>query len=177
MLAFTDLETTGLDHKTGSILEVGIVLTDDELRVVATFQQLVRPLPGYDHMDECVKEMHTRSGLLAEVRERGVRRYEAEEAACSFFDQYEVVKVTAVGRDVGFDLDWIHEHMPRLGARYERLVIDVSSFNLATKLWHPSVWRGRPNHEEHRALADALEDWSTMAYYRYNLISQRLPGL
>lgn len=41
MLVFTDLETSGLDPQKNSLLEVAVIITDDALREVARFEQVV----------------------------------------------------------------------------------------------------------------------------------------
>lgn len=69
-IAWLDLETTGLDPKRDSILEVGIILTTDtKLDEIARFHSLVRPmhLRGVEVMGDYVLNMHTKSGLLGEL--------------------------------------------------------------------------------------------------------------
>jgi len=69
VIAWLDLETTGLEPKTGSILEIALVLTDNDLNILKQFQSVVMPLSqrGYEDMDDFVYEMHTKSGLLSEI--------------------------------------------------------------------------------------------------------------
>src|ERR1700761_8234688 len=67
MLAWIDLEMTGLDPARHTIVEIASLITDDDLQLVeegpdlvvhASPEQLVQ-------MDDFVRTMHTRSGLLA----------------------------------------------------------------------------------------------------------------
>lgn len=70
MIVWCDLETTGLDPKKGSILEIALVATDDDLNVVGEpFTSVVQPLHlrGYEVADKYVLDMHTKSGLWAEI--------------------------------------------------------------------------------------------------------------
>lgn len=71
-ILWLDLETTGLDHDTLRVLEVGWTVTDLELIQDPTFDHIatmvVRPHnyhPGL--MDDFVRDMHTRNGLLEVV--------------------------------------------------------------------------------------------------------------
>ena len=70
MIAWLDLETTGLDPRTGSILEIAMIVTDDNLNQVGRpFVSLVKPLHlrGVEVMDDFVKNMHTNSKLLEQL--------------------------------------------------------------------------------------------------------------
>lgn len=72
MIIFTDIETTGLDEHKGSILEIAMVATNDNLEQIGEpFVSLVKPLHmrGYEVMDDFVYEMHTKSGLLTRLYE------------------------------------------------------------------------------------------------------------
>ena len=68
-LAWIDLETTGTDEEAGSILEIGLTVTDTELHPLDGWETLVVPdIVHVAEMPEKVREMHTRSGLLDEDR-------------------------------------------------------------------------------------------------------------
>lgn len=83
MIGWTDIETDGLKERGGHILEIALVITDDQLNEVAHESVVVAPTgENLDEvvarMDPKVRDMHTKSGLIDEVRARGVRRHEAE---------------------------------------------------------------------------------------------------
>lgn len=70
MIVWCDLETTGLDPKKGSILEIALVATDDNFNQIGDpFTAVVRPLHlrGVEVSDNYVREMHTKSGLWSEI--------------------------------------------------------------------------------------------------------------
>lgn len=75
MICWLDLETTGLEPKTGSILEIAMVVTGDDLVAVDSFQSAVRPIHmrGLEVMDDYVRRMHRKSGLLSEIWDYDVR--------------------------------------------------------------------------------------------------------
>lgn len=80
MICWTDVETPGLMKPSeGSILEVALVVTDDDLNETAHVDLVVRPVASARGlvMDDYVVAMHTKNGLLRDVEERGIRRYEA----------------------------------------------------------------------------------------------------
>ncbi len=82
MIAWTDIESTGLDPRKEHLLEVALVITDDELNEILATSLVMKPV-GIEiddvQMDPYVREMHTRNGLLDEVRKCTLRRHEAEE--------------------------------------------------------------------------------------------------
>lgn len=87
MIAWTDIESTDLDERAGHLLEVALAITDDDLNELASLSLVTRPV-GADidqvFMPDVVREMHTKSGLLDEVRRNGLRRHEAEELLIKF---------------------------------------------------------------------------------------------
>ena len=69
MLAWIDLEMTGLDPARHTIVEIASLVTDDDLTLVEEGPDLVvhaSPEQLAD-MDDFVRTMHTRSGLLADI--------------------------------------------------------------------------------------------------------------
>src|SRR4029453_16355500 len=70
MGVWMDLEMTGLDHTADVIVEIATLVTDDELNVVAEGPDIAihHPEDVLMRMDPFVVEMHTRSGLLDQIR-------------------------------------------------------------------------------------------------------------
>ena len=71
MLVWMDLEMTGLDVESNVIVEVATLITDDDLAIVAEGPDLVVSTAPEQlaAMDEFVRGMHTKSGLLAAIEE------------------------------------------------------------------------------------------------------------
>src|SRR5215469_7100175 len=69
VLAWMDLEMTGLDPELNVIVEIATLITDDELNVVAEGPDLVVKASDAELsvMDEVVRAMHTKSGLLPAI--------------------------------------------------------------------------------------------------------------
>lgn len=187
LLAFTDLETNHREPDKGSILEVGMVITDTALNVLGFYQQNVYPLfrdqrwnPetqkfDFTFEDDDVLKMHTKNGLIAEIEteyEAGTarRRYEAEIDAVAWLESFGPQQLRIVGNSVWFDLVWIRKHMPLLGARFHRQIIDITSLNKTAEIFAPSLFAGRPKDGpgKHRALNDCKDSLRTLTYYRDN---------
>ena len=74
MLAWMDLEMTGLEPERHVIIEIATILTDDHLNIVAEGPDLVVHATDDQlaEMGEFVTEMHTKSGVLEAVRRAGM---------------------------------------------------------------------------------------------------------
>jgi oligoribonuclease len=68
-LIWIDLEMTGLDPDTDSVLEIATLVTDSQLNVLAEGPELAirHPLERLEAMDEWNRGTHTRSGLWQRV--------------------------------------------------------------------------------------------------------------
>jgi oligoribonuclease len=68
-LVWIDLEMTGLDVERHRIVELAVIVTDAQLDVLADGLDLVvhQPTDVLAEMDDFVRKMHTKSGLLTEI--------------------------------------------------------------------------------------------------------------
>ena len=68
-LVWIDLEMTGLDVERHRIVELAVIVTDARLEVLADGLDLVvhQPPEVLAAMDDFVRKMHTKSGLLTEI--------------------------------------------------------------------------------------------------------------
>ena len=65
-LIWVDLEMTGLNPDQHHILEIAIVITNQDLKIIDDHFDLVikQPIENLNLMDDYVKELHTKNGLL-----------------------------------------------------------------------------------------------------------------
>src|SRR5215469_14845756 len=68
-LVWIDCEMTGLDLTRDALIEIACLVTDSELVVLDEGLDLIikPPAEAIDQMEDVVREMHTSSGLLAEL--------------------------------------------------------------------------------------------------------------
>lgn len=184
MIVFLDLETTGLDVDNDQILEVGILVTDDDLVVRGGAQQVVRPIINVSldefvlTLDPIVQKMHAENGLWKEVESDSMRRHEAETDLVAWLEKFREgvpgypMKFVLAGNSVWFDLMFLRKNMPTLASMFDRRLIDVTSVNLLASRWAKATFEGRPSNpvgaNKHRALADANHSRDVLAYYRDN---------
>jgi oligoribonuclease len=173
LLAFTDLEMTHRKPELGSIIEVGIIVTDKHLNVLGKFQSIVNPMAGYSEPeDEDVVRMHTDNGLFAEIKAANAagtirRRYEVEADTVAFLERFGPSQLLIVGNSIYHDLAWLQYHMPKLASHFHRHLLDITSLNKAAELFAPKLFRARPRGlGNHRALDDASNSLDTLKHYR-----------
>jgi len=119
-------------------------------------------------MADVVREMHTTSGLLAELG-GGVTLAEAQELVLAYVRQHvpESRKVPLCGNSIGTDRSFLARDMPELDAFLHYRMVDVSSIKELARRWYPRTYFASPEkHGGHRALADIRESIRELRYYR-----------
>lgn len=171
MLVWMDLEMTGLDPSRHAIVEIATLVTDDELEVVAEGPDLVihQPSEVMATMDDVVREMHTRSGLLAAIEASTTTLAEAGDATLAFLKEHveEPRSVPLCGNSIGTDRRFLAVHLPALENLLHYRCVDVSTIKELAQRWYPEVAAGAPHKAGgHRALDDVRESVAEMRYYR-----------
>lgn len=115
-LLWCDCETTGLDERQGSLLEVALVLTEG-LRVVAETQVVIHD-PGImskiPSMDPWVVGQHRSSGLFTAVLRSPWDLGTAEQRLLQWVLEHDAQGLYMAGSGVGFDRRWLRHCMPAL---------------------------------------------------------------
>jgi oligoribonuclease len=169
-LVWIDCEMTGLDLGRDALVEIACVVTDSELEIVDDGIDLVikPPAEAIDTMPEVVREMHTASGLLAELA-GGITLAEAQEQVMAYVRGHvpDSRKVPLCGNSIATDRSFIARDMPELDLFLHYRMVDVSSIKELARRWYPRAYFASPEkHGGHRALADIRESISELRYYR-----------
>jgi oligoribonuclease len=178
-LVWIDCEMTGLDLGRDALIEIACLVTDGELVVLDEGLDLVikPPAEALDQMDPVVREMHTTSGLLAELA-AGITLAEAQEQMLHHIRRYvtEPRKVPLCGNSIATDRAFIARDMPELDVFLHYRMVDVSSIKELARRWYPRAYfASPPKHGGHRALADITESIQELRYYR-EAVFVPLPG-
>ncbi len=176
-LVWMDLEMTGLDAEKGVILEIGAIVTDGDLNVIAESPGIVinySPV-ALATIEEWSRSHHEASGLMERVRQSSIDRAAAEEMMLSFVSQYCMKGVSPLcGNSIWQDRLFLIKHMPALEAFFHYRIIDVSSVKELVFRWYPSL----PPYEkamEHRSLSDIRESIEELRYYREKVFLKNTP--
>ena len=94
-LVWIDCEMTGLDLARDALIEIACLVTDSNLVVLDEGLDLIikPPAEAIDQMEDVVREMHTASGLLAELPS-GVTLAEAQDQVLNYVHQGTVQRLT-----------------------------------------------------------------------------------
>ncbi|HSE07857.1 MAG TPA: oligoribonuclease [Nocardioidaceae bacterium] len=169
-LVWIDCEMTGLDLGADALIEVAALVTDFDLNVLGEGVDVVvkPPQEAIDQMDEFVRNMHTVSGLLAEL-DNGVTLREAEEQVLAYIKQHcpEGSRPPLAGNTVATDRAFLQRDTPELESFLHYRIVDVSSIKELARRWYPRAYfNSPPKTGNHRALADIQESIEELRYYR-----------
>ncbi|MGY1733881.1 oligoribonuclease [Geodermatophilus sp. SYSU D01045] len=173
-LVWIDCEMTGLDLTRDKLIEVAVVVTDSELRVLDPGLDLVISADDADleDMADVVTEMHAKSGLTDAVRASTLTVAEAEQQLLAYVKRWVPERRTAplCGNSIGTDRGFLARDMPELDDHLHYRMVDVSSIKELARRWFPRVYFAQPPKGlAHRALADIVESIRELAYYRRTL--------
>lgn len=174
-LAWLDLEMTGLDVSRHVIVEIAMLVTDAQLTPLDDGVDLVvhQPAAALAEMDDTVRTMHTRSGLLAEIEASSLSLADAGDQALAYLKGHVPApgQVPLCGNSIGVDRRFLDRQLPDLDAYLHYRSIDVSSLKELCRRWYRQAYQGRPGKREtHRALDDVRESIAELAYYRDTIL-------
>ncbi len=169
-LVWIDLEMTGLDLDKDDIVEIACIVTEADLTEIDRgISLVVKPrdeaLAG---MDPFVVNMHTESGLLAEIP-GGIPLADAEAQVLDYIRQHvpEERKAPLAGSSVYVDRGFLARQMPAIDAHLHYRLVDTSTVKELVKRWYPRVFFASPEKNgNHRALGDIRESIAELRYYR-----------
>jgi len=162
---------TGLDPARHTIVEIATLVTDDDLVVVAEGPDIVvhagpEQLAG---MEDVVRQMHTRSGLLAAIESSTVTLEEAGRRTLDFIKLHVPAKATVplCGNSIGTDRRFLAAQLPEIESWLHYRSVDVSTVKELCRRWYPKALVTAPAKKiSHRALDDVRESVAELAFYR-----------
>jgi len=178
-LVWIDCEMTGLDLSRDALVEIACLVTDGNLNILDDGINLVikPPAESLQTMPELVRQMHTASGLLAEL-DAGITLDQAQEQVLAYIKGRvkDSRRVPLCGNSIATDRAFLARDMPELDSFLHYRMIDVSSIKELSRRWFPRAYFASPEkHGGHRALADIRESVQELRYYR-DAVFVPLPG-
>lgn len=173
-LIWIDLEMTGLDPDTDTIIEIATIVTDSKLNTIAEGPVLAihQPDETLDGMDNWNTKHHTESGLVNRVRESAVTIAAAETRTLEFLKQHVAAgKSPMCGNSICQDRRFLYRLMPQLEKFFHYRNLDVSTLKELALRWKPQVAERIKKESKHLALDDIRDSIEEMRYYRDHFIN------
>lgn len=169
-----DLEMTGLEPARNVIVEIATIITDDELNIVAEGPDLVvhQPEEALALMDQVVVDMHTKSGLLDQIRASTITLEAAGAQTLAFIKEHvpDARKVPLCGNSIGMDRRFLAAYLPEIENHLHYRSVDVSSVKELVRRWYPGLLSSRVQKSgSHRALDDIRESVNELQFYRQHI--------
>ena len=168
-LIWIDLEMTGLDTDSDSILEIATVVTDADLNVLAEGPELAiaHPPERLEAMDDWNRGQHRRSGLWDRVLREGVDMADAEARTVAFLAEWVAPGASPMcGNSICQDRRFLHRLMPKVEKHFHYRNLDVSTLKELARRWAPQVLAGVSKESAHTALSDVRDSISELRHYR-----------
>ncbi|MBF0256463.1 MAG: oligoribonuclease [Gammaproteobacteria bacterium] len=176
-LVWIDLEMTGLEPQTDSIIEIATLVTDRDLNVLAEGPVIAihQPDEVLAAMDEWNTNQHGKSGLTQRVRDSQYSLAQAEEETLAFLRDYVPAETSPMcGNSICQDRRFMARLMPRLEAYFHYRNLDVSALKELARRWAPEMAEGFKKDSSHLAMDDIRDSIAELAYYREHFL--RLPA-
>ena len=172
-LIWIDLEMSGLRPEADTILEVALVVTSQNLQVIAEgpVRAVHQSDAVLDGMDNWNKSTHARSGLTERVRASPLSEVQVEDEVLAFLTQHVPSGASPMcGNSICQDRRFLARCMPRLEAYFHYRNLDVSTLKELARRWKPEVLAGFTKQSKHEALADIYESIEELKYYRGTIL-------
>jgi oligoribonuclease len=169
-IVWIDCEMTGLDSVNDALIEVAALVTDSELNILGDgVDVVIKPDDAaLAQMNDFVRDMHTRSGLLKELP-AGKTMAEAETLVLDYIRKWvpDPRKAPLAGNSVGTDRVFLARDMPSVVEHLHYRIIDVSTIKELARRWYARAYFQAPAKlGGHRALGDIKDSIDELRYYR-----------
>lgn len=171
LLAWIDIETTGLNPVENHVLEIAMRLTDEDLEPIGSDLHLIHSLAGisFDSFAPSVIEMHSKNGLIADCAARGLPRERFTQLLGSWIGaarEESSGSLLLAGSSVHFDRGFLFSNWPGLEKHFSHRNLDVSSIKEMFKRWSPETVSASPaDSKPHRAKEDMLASIDELKVY------------
>jgi oligoribonuclease len=168
-LIWIDLEMTGLDTNSDSIIEIATIVTDAHLNILeeGPVFAIHQPDTVLDAMDDWNRNQHGGSGLVKRVRSSPLNEQDAEQMTIEFLKKYVPAKASPMcGNSICQDRRFLARCMPDLEAYFHYRNLDVSTIKELARRWAPNMDAQFQKNATHLALDDIRDSIRELQFYR-----------
>jgi len=169
-LIWIDLEMTGLNPDTDSIIEIATIVTDAQLEVLAQgpVHAISHSLARLDAMDDWNRNQHQTSGLWQRVLDSTITLEQAQADTLAFLQQWcDPNSSPMCGNSICQDRRFLYRQMPQLEKFFHYRNLDVSTLKELAKRWAPAIAARAEKISAHTALSDIYESIEELRHYRH----------
>jgi oligoribonuclease len=174
-LIWIDLEMTGLDTNTDTVIEIATIVTDKNLNELAVGPMLAigQSQQTMDRMDEWNTKQHGQSGLTDRVLCSDISLRRAELATLEFLATWVDAGASPMcGNSICQDRRFLAREMPELERYFHYRNLDVSTLKILAQLWASPVAAGFKKESSHLALNDIRDSIAELSWYRDNFLDR-----
>lgn len=174
-LIWIDLEMTGLDTNTDTIIEIATIVTDKNLNELAEGPVLAigQSQETLDRMDDWNTRQHGKSGLIERVLHSKITLLQAESATLEFLSHWVDAGASPMcGNSICQDRRFLAREMPHLEQYFHYRNLDVSTLKILAQLWSPEIAAAHQKDSSHRALDDIRDSVAELSWYRDHMLDQ-----
>lgn len=160
---------TGLHPADDVIIEVAVLITDKDLKIVAKGPCLAvhRSDEVLARMDDWCQRTHGGSGLTERVRSSTVSMEQAADEVLDFVRLWVPQGASPLcGNSIAHDRRFVRREMPGLEDWLHYRNVDVSTIKELVRRWYPDTVRAPDKQGHHLALDDIVESIEELRWYR-----------
>ena len=168
-LIWIDLEMTGLDTLSDTIIEIATIVTDSELNILAEGPVFAIHTPDIvlNSMDDWNTRQHGQSGLIDRIRRSNVTMAQAESETIAFLSKYvESGRSPMCGNSICQDRRFLARQMPTLERFFHYRNLDVSTVKELAYRWRPDILSSFEKKGNHLALDDIRDSIRELRHYK-----------
>ncbi|QJC30622.1 oligoribonuclease [Enterobacteriaceae endosymbiont of Neohaemonia nigricornis] len=169
MLVWIDLEMTGLNPNKDKIIEIAIIITNNDLKIMSDniVINIYQPNNIICSMDSWNKNIHYKNGLIDKVKSSKINEQQAEKIILNFLKLWVPPQTAPMcGNSICQDRRFLYNYMPNLENYFHYRNIDVSTIKELVKIWHPQIYKNFSKIKTHHAIDDIYESIKELKFYK-----------
>ena len=168
-LIWIDCEMTGLNINVDRLLEVAVVITDQELKIIEQLDSLYigTARSVLDAMSDWHQHHFTSNGLIEKCAQSNMTVEQIDDQLASLMVKHCIATKNGIlaGNSIGYDRRFLDKYCPKFTAHLHYRMVDVSTIKLLVNMWYGDKTLFKKQ-TQHRALNDIMQSIDELRYYR-----------